>query len=329
LSAGARSVLHVLPHPGGGGETYVAALSRMEGYRGERVTLAQVPGRLGGHALIHVHGEVAAGLCLPLLALRPAVVTLHGLHLLRRLDGALRRLAAMNLRLVVGAARRTICVSQAEMTDLVGALGAEAASRAVVILNGVEPARPVDATEKAAARARLSIPADAIVAAFVGALDEVKDPLTAARAARQAGICLLLAGDGPLRAEVEAAGGAARVLGRLDDVRPALAAADFFVLPSRREGLSFALLEAMALGLAPVVSDAPGNPEAIGSAGIVAPRGDVAGFAAAFARLRDDAGRRAALGAQARERALQSFGAERMLRETRQVYDEVLRADGR
>jgi glycosyltransferase involved in cell wall biosynthesis len=331
-------VLHVLPHPGGGGETYVRALSGMAGWRAGRLCLAADAAAaspaallmrgLGGvtwqsqvHDLLHVHGEAAAALCLPALALRPSVVTLHGLHLLRRLQGARRRLAAANLRLVLRAASRTICVSQAEMQDLAATVGAPAARRAVVVLNGVEPARAPDAAERAEARRRFSIPADAVVGAVVGALGEVKDPVTAAQAARQAGLLLVFAGEGPLRAGVEAAGG--RVLGKLGEARPALAAADFFVLPSLREGLSFAVLEAMALGLAPVVSDAPGNPEAVGDAGIVVRRGDVAGFAAAFARLRDPA-TRAALGARARERASQAFGAERMLRETRQVYEEAL-----
>jgi glycosyltransferase involved in cell wall biosynthesis len=204
----------------------------------------------------------------------------------------------------------------------VRAVGAELAQRAMVVLNGVESAAPVSAAEKAEARAKLSLPADATVAVFVGALDEVKDPLAAAQAARQAGIQLIVAGDGPLRSPLEAQGG--RVLGRLDDVRPALAASDVFVLPSKREGLSFALLEAMSCGLAPVVSDGPGNPETVGDAGVVVPYGDVAGFAGALARLRDDAALRSQLGAKARSRVQRDFSAERMLRETKAVYDSLM-----
>jgi glycosyltransferase involved in cell wall biosynthesis len=320
-------VLHVLPRPGGGGETYVNALARIEGYRAERIYLAEVPWRLRAHALLHVHGEVAAGLCLPGLLLRPSVVTLHGLHLLRRLGGVGRRIAAANLGLIVRAAARTICVSQAEHADLVETLGADAAGRAVVIPNGVESAPLPGAVEKAALRAELAIPAEATVAAFVGALDDVKDPLTAVRAAGQAGLTLLLVGDGPLRAQVESAAGrgaALRVLGQRQDARRLLAAADVFVLPSKREGLSFALLEAMSLGLAPVVSDAPGNPEAAGDAGIVVRFGDVAGFAAALARLRDDTAYRSRLSSKARARVLKEFSAERMLRETGGIYASVL-----
>ncbi len=90
-----RTVLHVLPHPGGGGETYVDALAAMEGYRFERLFLAPSPrpakalralprttlGVFRAADVLHVHGEVAAGICLPVLAARRSVVTLHGLHL--------------------------------------------------------------------------------------------------------------------------------------------------------------------------------------------------------------------------------------------------------
>ena len=347
-------MLHVLPHPGGGGETYVKALAHIEGYRAEFAYLApqaaaanpaalllrgfvDVPRMMREHSLLHAHGEVAAGLCLSSLARRPSVVTLHGLHLLRRLDGLRRRAAVANLRLVLRAASRTICVSQAEHDDLVDALGAKAAQRAVVILNGVEAATLPGAGERSEARAELGIAEDAVAGAFIGALDEVKDPLTAARAALQAdggtrGLVLLMAGTGPLQLQLEqmaaGPGGAAlRILGYRSDVRRVLAAADFFVLPSKREGLSFAVLEAMALGLPAVVSDAAGNPEAVGDAGIVVRLGDIDGFAAAFGRLRDDAPHRASLGARARERVARDFRADRMRLQTREIYDEAL--DGR
>ena len=78
-----RSVLHVLPHPGGGGETYVDALAVMDGYRFERAYLASSSSPVGARAsilrnalrvqrsarsfdLVHVVGEVASALCLVL-----------------------------------------------------------------------------------------------------------------------------------------------------------------------------------------------------------------------------------------------------------------------
>ena len=342
-----RSVLQVLPHPGGGGETYLEALAAMEGYRFRRAYLVsrsrRAPSLLRGavgvhraalrHDALHAHGEVASGACLPALATRPSVVTLHGLHLLRRVSGLPRQLAEANLRLIVRAAARTICVSEAEHAELVDAVGARAARRALVIHNGVGISAAPGAEERAAARAELRIAPETVAGVCVGSLDEHKDPLTPVRAAIEvarggADLVVLVVGDGPLRPEVERAArdkDAVRLLGFRADVRRVLAAADFFVLSSSREGLSFSLLEAMALGLPAVVSDAPGNPEAVGEAGLVVPYGDVAGFATAFRRLAADEGERLDLGARARERVAGRFRADEMVRRTREVYDEVVR----
>src|SRR3989442_12626622 len=75
---------------------------------------AHVPFAARRHDLIHVHGEVASAVCLPSLAMRPSIVTLNGLHLLRRVSGPGREAANVNLRLLVRAAGRTICVSESE-----------------------------------------------------------------------------------------------------------------------------------------------------------------------------------------------------------------------
>jgi glycosyltransferase involved in cell wall biosynthesis len=346
-----RSVLHVLPHPGGGGERYVDALAEMQGYRAERVYLAgsaeaggaqlAILGRAlrsqwaRGHDILHVHGEVAAALCLGGLATRPSVLTLHGLHLVRRLDGFAHAVARANLRVILRAAKRTICVSQAEREDLRAFVDAGALRRAVVVHNGVEPQTSVTEGERAEARAQLGVPDGAIACAWVGALEEHKDPLTPIHAVRglvSTGIFLLLAGDGSMRDEVErAAHGtqAVRVLGFRDDVRPLFAASDLVVLSSRREGLSFALLEAMSLGLVPVVSDAPGNVETVDGAGIVVPFGDVVALANALSELAHDDSRRTALAAKARERVDDAFSAGSMLEETRRLYDQVRGGQGR
>lgn len=347
-----QTVLHVLPHPGGGGETYVDALERMEGYRFTRVFLAP-DARPAGHAsvvrrafevqrgaraydLVHVHGEVAASLCLPAIARSPSVVTLHGLHLLRRAGGAKRLAARMSLRLVVRASTRTICVSKAEQVDVLDVTGVGSQKRLVVIHNGVDLLIPPSVEERSSTREELGLDPGSVVGVYLGSLDRHKGPLVAIRAAldaaRDGPIVLLVAGAGPLSTECERIAaesrGAIRLLGHRSDVRRVLGAADFYVLPSEREGLSFSLLEAMSLGLAPVVSDAPGNPEAVGDAGIVVHRGDIKEFATAFRQLAgDDKGRRS-VGEQASARVARHFTAERMIRRTREVYDEIGRGAG-
>jgi glycosyltransferase involved in cell wall biosynthesis len=344
-----RRVLHVLPHPGGGGETYVDALAAIEGYRFERAYLARGPDPCGARLaifqnavavqraafsfdLLHVVGEVASTLCLPALAARPSVVSPQGLHLLRRLDGLGRRAATVNLQLVVRAATRTVCSSTSEHTELTSMIGRRAAGRTVVVRNGVTVPDPVPSDRRAALRDEFGIGASDAVGAWIATLDAHKDPLSPIHAVNRirregAEVTLLVAGDGPLRAEVEQAArvaNAVRVLGFRRDIEHVLDASDFFVLSSRREGLSFSLLEAMAHGLAPVVSDAPANVEAVANAGVVVPYGDVARFAEAFERLARDPEERQALGGRARERVAQHFSVDEMLRRTRRVYEEIL-----
>lgn len=121
---------------------------------------------------------------------------------------------------------------------------------------------------------------------------------------------LLVAGDGPARAEVEAALaplGADRVvfLGRLAeaDVARLLAAADLCLWPAINEAYGMALLEAQAAGL-PVVAGAMGGVPSImvdGATGLLAPPGDAPAFAAATRALLEAPARRAAMAAAARE----------------------------
>lgn len=73
-------------------------------------------------------------------------------------------------------------------------------------------------------------------------------------------------------------------LGRLDDVRPAIADCSVYVLPSHHEGLPRTVLEAMAMGRAIVTTDAPGCRETVvpGENGLIVPVGDAAALAAAM-----------------------------------------------
>jgi glycosyltransferase involved in cell wall biosynthesis len=334
-----RSVLHVLPHPGGGGERYVDLLEDMPGYRLHRIYLAPGPTpsralargviealrRGRGEDLVHVHGEVGSGLCLPLVATRPSVISLHGLNLTRRLNGLRREAALLNLRAIVRAAHQTICVSRAELAELVAMVGSAATTRAVVVHNGVRPPAPPTELNRADTRGEFGIAGAEPAAIWVGSLHDHKDPLAAVRAAELASVTLLVVGDGPLRSQVErTAKQHVRVFGHRDDVPRLLAAADFFVLTSRHEGFSFSLLEAMASGLPAVITDLPENVEAVGETGVVVPVGDEAALAAALQRVAANEGERAALGEQASHRVAVHFSAEAMIGRTSAIYDDVL-----
>lgn len=339
MAAPERSVLHVLPHPGGGGETYIDLLDPMPAYRFDRIHLAPSPTpspqelargvanvlrHCRRHDLLHFHGEVASGLCLPVLATHESVVTLHGLHLLRRLSGIRRKAAVLNLRVLLRTADQVICVSETEHAHLGAAVG-PAALRAATVRNGVRISRPGGEVARTHVRAELGVARTEPVGIWVGSLDERKDPLTVVRAAEHASVALLVVGDGPLRLQAErAARSFVRVLGHRDDVPRLLAAADFFVHTPSREGLAFSLLEAMACGLPAVVTEIAENVEAIGDAGVAVPWGDEAALTAALRRLAENESERATLGARARKRVAERFTADEMIARTCAIYDEVI-----
>jgi glycosyltransferase involved in cell wall biosynthesis len=138
-------------------------------------------------------------------------------------------------------------------------------------------------------------------------------------------VVLLVAGEGPLAGEVAARSGpAVRPLGHRADPERLLTAADVLLLPSSREGLAMVALEAMAHGLATIVSDGPGNPEAVGDAGVVAPVGDVEAWTQALLRLTADPDERARLGAAARARVAHDFSVDRFRGGVALAYDAAL-----
>ena len=116
---------------------------------------------------------------------------------------------------------------------------------------------------------------------------------------------LIVAGDGPARAEVEGAfqrtlPGRSRFLGEksLTDLAPLYAACDVFAWPAVNEAYGMAMLEAEAAGLAVVSSNLRGVPDVVmhGRTGLLAPPGDDAAFAGLLRELLTDPARRSAMG---------------------------------
>ena len=142
---------------------------------------------------------------------------------------------------------------------------------------------------------------------------------------------LLVAGDGPAVAQERARatalglGDAVTWLGQRDDLPTLLYAADLVVLPSRREGLSLALLEAMAAGRPIVASALGGNAEALdgGRCGVLVPPGDPRALTEAMADLLAHPDRARALAAAARGRYLDAYRLERMVDDYLALYAEA------
>lgn len=177
------------------------------------------------------------------------------------------------------------------------------------------------------ARARLGIDGEQTVLVAVGRFVEQKNyPFLLNLMARMDDdVLLLVAGDGPLRRQIEAQrhklglGARVRLLGNVDrtEMPDLLRAADLFVQTSTYEGQSNSVIEAMTAGLPVLVHDVPEQREAV-----MAPSGCVAGallplnaldaWAAAIAEFRHHPERAAQARAAARERA-RAFSYEAMI----------------
>ncbi|MBI3770080.1 MAG: glycosyltransferase [Deltaproteobacteria bacterium] len=213
-----------------------------------------------------------------------------------------------------------------------------AAARTEVIPSGVDTElfRPHPEI-RAEARARLGLSAADRVVGTVGRLETRKGTAVLLEAAARLlkkglpDLQVLVVGDGPLRDELPAL--AARLgiidhvtmLGDRSDVPQVLAALDVFVLPSRTEGMSNALLEAMATALPVVATAVGGNPEVVSAemTGVLVPPDDVMAMADAVMRLATSPILAAQLGAAARRTVEERYGARAMVRRLEAVYAAV------
>jgi len=142
---------------------------------------------------------------------------------------------------------------------------------------------------------------------------------------------LELVGAGPdevmLRTKASEAGLGDRVIfaGEQRDPRPNLSRADIFVLPSRQEGFSNALLEAMASALPAVATDVGGNAEALidGKGGRIVPPEQPEALATAIADLASDRPALAEMGRLNRQRVVDTFSLEASARSLADWYLHV------
>jgi glycosyltransferase involved in cell wall biosynthesis len=205
-----------------------------------------------------------------------------------------------------------------------------------VIHNGIDIGPLPAAGDREAVRRDLGVDAGTLVVGTIARLDPVKhlDALleAAARARTQHHLPILVVviGDGPERAALDARAAAidmtahVRFLGRRDDARRWLAGMDVYVNASVSEGISLTILEAMAAGLPVVATRVGGTPEVVDdTSGVLVPARDVPALAAALVALAADAARRHELGAAARARVESAFTLDRMVATYRRIYERT------
>ncbi len=288
------------------------------------VNLARAAFRLRGYLrefqpdVVHAHMMTSLVLakCWSALMGFPLVAHVHNVH--------------QRESVVMGLADRVIAVS-ASVGETMAASGIPRRKIRVVLNRPLGSPRMADV--RAASAVSLEHPAVVTVAGMyerkgISDLIEAFARLADAHAAAH----LYLVGDGPdierfrgLAAETQCAG-RIHFMGFSEQSQGYMAAADVFVLASRREALGLVLIEARAAGCAILASDADGMPEALdfGQAGLLYPAGNVDRLTEALRTMLDDDGERECW----RERAgtgLERWDYRAMADEVRAVYREIMR----
>ena len=262
-----------------------------------------------GRDIVHLHSSKAAALgrvaVTSLGRRRPAiVVTPHYWSWL--VGGRLARAYRWIEWILARHCDVIVAVSEREAAE--GRVVLAAADRVTLIHNGV------DRTHFSPNGVRADRHPTSPLIVCVGRLSEQKGQDVAIRALARLGnrtALLRLVGGDNTRGEREQLEALARSLGvghRIEwrgevvDTAPEFRAADLVIAPSRWEGMSLALLEAMACGAAMVVTDVSGS-EVLKDAGVIVPPNDPQALADAIDALLADAPRRRRLSEAARERS--------------------------
>ena len=261
----------------------------------------------------------------------PVVATLHTTRIPRRGRYYWFRAQAEKLALRYGA-RRVVAVAQTVADFNKARVGNKPI---IVVPNAVSLPPSLSDTEREAIRRELAGDPERKIIISVGRLVSEKgmsDMLIAFALARQKHpeAVLVIAGDGPLRQELE---GQARQLGLAESVRfkgnrediaRLLTASDIYVSTSHREGMSLALLEAMSAGIPALATAVGETPKLLGNdRGITTSAHDITAFGSELAGLLDQPERMRSLGCAARAYIESQYTVAKWMDRLLEVYAAV------
>jgi glycosyltransferase involved in cell wall biosynthesis len=282
-----------------------------------------------GHAhVVHAHGlraGLVAGNALGRHRVRrtPLVLTLHNAVLTGGAKGTLTRV--MEGRAVRAA--DVVLGASADLVDRARALGAGDARLGPVSAPPLPPA----ARDRAAVRAEFEA-GDRPLLVAVGRLAPQKAYPVLLDAVqrledREPTPLLLIAGDGPLRDELQARIDAdrlpVRLLGHRTDIADLLGAADLVVLPSRWEARALVAQEALRTGVPLLATAVGGVPELVGDAATLVPYDDADALSEAITDLLADPARRAELAAAGPAQAATWPDERETIAQILSIYEEL------
>jgi len=288
--------------------------------------------------VLHCHSSMAGAVGrLATLAWRPPLVvyTPHLMYCLR-LAGLKRQIFTALEWMLLPLCNALVAVSTSEYQEMRVALGPDPR---IMRINNSIPRDLIAANEcsqDAALFEELAIAPGTKLILSTARFDTQKDVPTLIRAAsilgrKRSDFVVVLAGDGEQRPQVEALADAEgmrdrlRFLGWRSDVRRLVAACDVMVLSSRKEGLPYALLEAMALQKPVVGSDVMGIRDCVesGVTGMLFPCGDAETLARDLDRLLDNTTLCHIMGEKGRERAMREFSPRSMIESLESLYAQA------
>ena len=287
--------------------------------------------------LVHAHGSRAASnMVWPARKLRvPIIYTVHGWSFHDDQSWLVRTLRQWSEKLICSMANRVICVSQSNAETGSERFGLK---EAVVIENGINLVRFNPDGQFNELRSKFGFSEDDFVTGFIARCTKQKAPLDFLEAVRLAHkqnpkVKGLFVGEGDMDAEVDAYIAEHQMSDYIyrspfrTDVPDLLHCINVYCLPSLWEGLSIALLEAMAMGKAIVATPTDGTKEVIFNEddGLLIPYSQPQALADAILRLYTDKPLYIQCGQHARQLVAERFNAERVSAAVAEIYREEMK----
>ena len=231
---------------------------------------------------------------------------------------------------------RIICIS-----DIVNRFANETqrinTKKLITIHNGIDSEHAVSEKRTSGLRKELGIPADHSVICTIAHMEEhkgIKYLLESASLLLQSrnDVSFLIVGEGALKEELRKTCVVLKIeknvifAGERSDIPEILSLTDIFVLPSLREGLSLAILEAMACGKPVIATNVGGVPEVVkdGISGILVSPKDPEALHSAMNELLGDREKRKKMGHNGKRVCNESFDSETMIGKIEDLYDYLL-----